>query len=63
MRNKTAVVAKLENLSNAMVTLDYMVNRGTSREQMEDWFSKVKEKIEEIRVLVNSENEQVEGSW
>jgi ribosomal silencing factor RsfS len=63
MRYKAAVTTKLENLSNSLITLNHMIQQGTTREQVEAWFTNVKEKIEDIKTLVNSENEQAEGSW
>lgn len=63
MRYKTLVTAKLENLQNTLNTLNHMIYQGTSKEKVEEWFTITKEKIEDIQTLINSENEQSQGSW
>lgn len=63
MRYKTLVTAKLENLSNSLSTLNHMVNQGTTRDQVENWFTVVREKLDDIKTLINSEPDQQEGTW
>lgn len=63
MRYKQLVTNKLEGLNNALSTLRYKVYQGTTKEDLDQIFIAFKEKIEEIQTLVNSENEQREGSW
>ena len=63
MRYKTLVTAKLENLQNALNTLNYTIYQGTTKEKVDEWFTTVKEKIEDIQTLINSESEQQEGTW
>lgn len=57
MRYKQPVTTKLENLNNSLNTLKYKVFQGTSAEDVNQWFDLIKEKIEEIQTLVNTESE------
>lgn len=63
MRYKALVTSKLDNLTNTLSTLQHKVYQGSSAQEMDQWFTHVKEKIEEIQTLINSENEQAQGSW
>ena len=40
-----------------------MIYQGTSKEKVDEWFTTVREKIGDIQTLINSENEQAQGSW
>jgi len=64
MRYKQPVTVKLENLHNSLNTLRYKVFQGaTTADDLNHWFDTVKEKLEEIQTLINSENEQAQGTW
>lgn len=63
MRYKTLVTSKLENLNNNLAALRHKVYQGTTKDDLDQTFLIIKEKIEEIQTLINSENEQREGSW
>ena len=63
MRYKTLVATKLDNLTNNLAALRYKVYQGTTKDELDQIFLTVKEKIEEIQTLINSENEQAQGSW
>jgi len=63
MRYKTLVTSKLDNLLNTLNTLQHKVYQGSSAHEVEQWFNTIKEKIEDIQTLINTENEQGQGSW
>ena len=58
MRYKTLVSNKLENLSNYIGNINSLLSQpNLSREQFDNWYTTVKEKLEEIQTLVNTEQE------
>jgi len=57
MRYKTLVSRKLEELGNNLLGLKSILSSNTSKEQVENQFEKIKDKIEEIQTLVNVEVE------
>ena len=63
MRYKTLVTTKLENLHNTINTLRHTVYQGSTVQQVDEIFAIVKEKIEEIQTLINTESAQGEGTW
>lgn len=63
MRYKTLVTTKLDNLHNNLNTLRHTVYQGSSIQQVDAMFELIKEKLEEIQTLINTESAQGEGSW
>lgn len=63
MRYKSLIESKLENLSNSLNTLNHMVYQGTTKEKVDEWFVIVKEKIDDIKTLINSESDNAAGTW
>ena len=64
MRYKSIVTTKLENLNNSLNNLRHRVLfQGSSVQEIHQTFDQIKEKLEEIQTLINSENEQSQGSW
>ena len=58
MRYKTLVSNKLENLSNYIGNINSLLSQqNLSREQFDTWYTTVREKLEEIQTLVNTEQE------
>jgi hypothetical protein len=58
MRYKALVTTKLEALDNSISGIVSLLSQPNfTREQLEDWRRKVKEKISDIQTLVNSEQE------
>lgn len=58
MRYKTLVSRKLEELSNFHLGLKSLLSTNSSREQIENQFDRIKDKIEEIQTLINVEVEE-----
>lgn len=57
MRYKSLVLRKLDELDNIMVGLNSILSQNPTREQVENQVEKYKNKIEEVKTLVNSEQE------
>ena len=58
MRYKALVTNKLEALDNTISLIKSLLSQANlTREQLEDWHVKVKDKIAEIQTLVNAEQE------
>lgn len=58
MRYKALVSKKLEALDNSIGTINSLLSQqNLSRQQFEDWYNSIKEKIAEIQTLVNTEQE------
>lgn len=58
MRYKTLVSNKLENLNNYIGNINSLLSQpNLTREQLDNWYTTVKEKLEEIQTLVNTEQE------
>ena len=58
MRYKTLVSKKLEALDNSIGTINSLLSQqNLSREQFDNWYNLIKEKIAEIQTLVNTEQE------
>ena len=58
MRYKTLVSKKLEALDNSIGTINSLLSQqNLTRQQFEDWYNIIKEKIAEIQTLVNTEQE------
>lgn len=59
MRYKTLVTKKLEALDNNINSLSSLVSQNFTRDQFIRILDNIKEKIEEIQTLVNSEHESI----
>lgn len=58
MRYKDLVTTKLENLSNSINGINSLLSQPSlSREQFQAWYQLVKNKIEEIQTLINTERQ------
>lgn len=58
MRYKQLVLKKLEAVENNINSLNSLLSRpDLSREHIEQWFLSVKEKLNEIETLINTESE------
>lgn len=58
MRYKAIVTEKLEALDNSISLIrSLLAQPNLTREQLENWQTKVKERIAEIQTLVNAEKE------
>ena len=58
MRYKVLVSRKLERLESTLNNIKSLVSQpNTTREQFEQWFELMNDKIKEIETLVNSESE------
>ncbi len=57
MRYKSIVSRKLEELDNIILGLKSLLSGNPSRDQIENQFTKSKDKLEEIQTLINTEEE------
>lgn len=57
MRYKALVLKKLEEVDNIILGLQSLLSRPSTREQVENQIEKVKDKVEETKTLVNTEQE------
>lgn len=57
MRYKTLVTTKLEGLENAINRLNSLISQNSTRDQLQDNLTIIKEKIQEIQTLVNVEQQ------
>lgn len=58
MRYKQLVLKKLEAVENNINSLNSLLSRpDLSREHIEQWFLSVKEKLNDIETLINTESE------
>ena len=58
MRYKTLISKKLESLDNSLTVINSLVSRPDStREQFDQWYVTIKEKVAEIQTLINTEQE------
>lgn len=57
MRYKDLVSTKLEALGNSLNVLMSLLSQGAPRHEVQDWYDKVKEKIDEAQTLINSETQ------
>lgn len=58
MRYKALVLKKLEAVENSINGIYSLLSKpDTTREQFEQWYSSIKEKLNEIETLVNTETE------
>lgn len=56
MRYKSLVLTKLEKLDNTIGNINSLLSQqNLSREQLDNWYETVKEKVAEIRTLINTE--------
>ena len=58
MRYKEQVINNLEQLENGYIQLEYLLRQGADRQQILDWFDRAKEKIEQIKTLVNNNSSE-----
>jgi hypothetical protein len=56
MRYKNLVDAKIEQLENMMIALRSILSTGSAN-KIENWFEVTREKIDEIKTLLNSEKQ------
>lgn len=58
MRYKSLVLTKLEKLDNSIQNINSLLSQpNLTREQFDGWYNLIKDKIEEIKTLVNTEQE------
>lgn len=57
MKYKLLVSNKLEALQNTVTRLNSLISQNMTREQYQDVILAIREKIEEIQTLINSEQE------
>lgn len=57
MRYKSLVTSKLEALDNSISRLNSLVSQNFTRDQFQEVITALREKIQEIQTLVNSEQE------
>lgn len=57
MRYKQLVTTKLESLENAINRLNSLLSQNLTRDQFQEVLASLKEKIQEIQTLINSEQE------
>lgn len=57
MRYKTLVTNKLEALDNSVSRLNSLISQNFTRDQFQEVLANLKEKIQEIQTLINSEQE------
>jgi len=57
MRYKQLVTQKLEQVENMLTVLNTILSQAKTREEYDNWQEKVREKINEIQTLINSEND------
>lgn len=57
MRYKTLVTTKLEALENSINRLNSLISQNTTRDQLQENISIIKEKIQEVQTLVNVEQQ------
>lgn len=57
MRYKSLVTTKLEALDNSISRLNSLLSQNLTREQFQEVLGVIKEKIQEIQTLINSEQE------
>ena len=56
MRYKSLVLTKLEKLDNTISPINSLLSQqNLSREQLDNWYETVKERVAEIRTLINTE--------
>ncbi len=58
MRQKQLVIKKLFELTNLLNSKRALISTGRTREEVFQQFERVEQKIKEIEVLVNRENEE-----
>ena len=58
MHYKSLVLSKLESVDNLLNNLNSLLsNPTTTREQFDHFLEKAKERLEEVKTLINSESE------
>lgn len=57
MRYKNLVTTKLEALDNSISRLNSLISQNFTRDQFQEVLANLKEKIQEIQTLINSEQE------
>lgn len=57
MRYKSLVTSKLEALDNSISRLNSLVSQNFTRDQFQEVVTVLREKIQEIQTLINSEQE------
>jgi len=57
MRYKQLVTQKLEQTENMLTVLNTILAQAKTREEYDNWQERVREKLNEIQTLINSESE------
>lgn len=57
MRYKVLVTNKLESLENSINKLNSLISQNFTREQFQEVLTVLKEKIQEVQTLINSEQQ------
>lgn len=57
MKNKNLITTKIEKIDNALSNLVSFVASGTSVHQIKDYIFEIKEKLQDIQTLINTEAE------
>jgi hypothetical protein len=60
MRYKEQVLNKVSQLENMMRTLDFLVSRAQPQDEVLQYISEVKEKVEDLRSMVSLEHNDFE---
>lgn len=63
MRYKELITRKLESLDNSINGINSLLSQSATREQYDTWFALIKEKIQDIQTLINSESDSQQGTW
>lgn len=59
MKYKVLVTTKLEALENSVNRLNSLISQNLTREQFQQVIATLKEKIQDIQTLINSEQESI----
>ena len=57
MRYKNLIEMKLEQMENSLNVLYSLLSQRAPAHQVQEWFELQKEKIDEVKTLLNSENQ------
>ena len=60
MRYKEQAMNKVSQLENMMRTLDFLVSRGESQDEILRYIEEVKEKVEDLRSILSIEHNDFE---
>ena len=57
MKNKNLITTKIEKIDNALSNLASFTTSGTPTHQLKDYIFEIKEKLQDIQTLINTEAE------